>query len=233
MRAENAYRTSIPLDADERIRKRFDHGGPREAEYFLNGERVGFREFFPTGELMREKTFKHGVRHGMDYQWDDPGVLLSAEPYEDGLPHSTACQWAHDGRLIGTYTLERGTGIDLWRQDWSDRTVTLAEVHYMKDGRPHGYEWWIDYDQKGVHSEQHWQEGRLHGIERQWNHEGKLTRGYPKYWVRNEQVDKRKYLRAAAKDPTLPPFRSQDNSPPREFPPEIKVHLHPNPPVME
>src|SRR5882672_6175546 len=60
----------------------------------------------------------------------------------------------------------------------------VSEVHSLQDGVPHGYEWWLDADQRGVYHELHRCEGKYHGIERRWNHRRKLHRGYPKYWVR-------------------------------------------------
>jgi antitoxin component YwqK of YwqJK toxin-antitoxin module len=185
MRPDKRYKSSIPPQSEERVLKRFDNGGPRTAEYYLDGKLVGFREFFPSGEPQQERAYKDGVRHGVEYDWFAPGYLVSAEPYENGVPHGVACQWGEKANIIGTYTMDRGTGIDFWRNEWMDGTVTLSEVHYMKDGRPHGWEWWLDYDQKSVDWERFWQEGELHGIERQWNSEGKLSRGFPKYWIRS------------------------------------------------
>ena len=223
---EKAYQTSIPPDAEERITEQYPDGSKRKAEYWLDDERVGQRSFHPTGELEDEYSFRNGVKHGRQYRCDLPGQLGSVEPYENGVPHGTACQWSdYDGRLIGTYTLEHGTGIYLWRQDWSEGHVTLAEVYYLRGGKRHGFEWWVNYDQRSVDEERHWADGELHGIERDWNQQGRLRRGYPRYWVHGKRVTKRQYLRAAASDPTLPPFRPEDNDPARTFPPEIAEHL--------
>lgn len=70
--------------------------------------------------------------------------------------------------------------------------------------------------------ELHWQEGKYHGIERQWNSAKKLRRGFPQYWIKGDRVTKRKYLRAAEEDLSLPAFRVKDNSPRRKFPSEIE-----------
>jgi hypothetical protein len=85
----------------------------------------------------------------------------------------------------------------------------------MKDGQPHGYEWWLNEDQRSVRAERHWHDGRLHGIEREWNRSGRLKRGYPKYHIRGERVSKRAYVKACRKDPSLPIFESADNEPVR------------------
>src|SRR5262249_7219402 len=155
---------------------------------------------------------------------DTPGQLLSAEPYENGVPHGTAYQWASDGRLLGTYTLEHGTGLDLWRQAWEDGRVYLAEVHSIRNGLSHGFEWWFFVGRR-LRRERHWQEGTLHGIEREWNFSGGLRRGFPRYWVRGERVTKAKYLKASVVDSTLPAFDVKDNLPYRTFPAEIEKHL--------
>jgi antitoxin component YwqK of YwqJK toxin-antitoxin module len=223
---DTAYVTAIPAEAEERIVERYEDGARKQAEYWLDGERVGARYFDASGAPDNEWAFRKGVPHGTRYVWHEPGQLASAEPYEEGVPHGTARQWSrYDGRLIGSYTLERGTGIDLWRQDWSDGSVELAEVHYMRNGRPHGFEWWLNEDQRSVWQERHWKDGERHGIERDWNIEGRLRRGYPRYWVQGERVSKRQYLRTAARDPSLPPFRAEENEPQRTFPPEVAEHL--------
>jgi hypothetical protein len=222
---DHAYISHIRPEAEERIINSYPDGTKKEAEYWLNGERVGFRRFHTTGELEGEVPYENGVRHGTEYRWDAPGKLLSAEPYEHGTPHGTAHQWAEDGRLIGTYTLERGTGIDMWWQERPDGSVYLAEVRFMRDGRPHGFEWWLDEDQQSVWIERHWSHGTLHGIEREWNVQKRLCRGYPRYWVEGERVTKRQYVQAAAQDPNLPPFRPEENQPSRRFPPEVAEYL--------
>jgi hypothetical protein len=118
-----------------------------------------------------------------------------------------------------------GTGYDVWRTQIADGPVYVSEIHSNRNGSLHGFVWWLEEDQKSVHEEKHWYEGKLHGIEREWNLDGKPRRGFPKYWVNDRAVSKRQYISAARKDPTLPPFRVKDNSPKREFPPEIRQSL--------
>ena len=101
----------------------------------------------------------------------------------------------------------------------------MAEARYPKDGKWHGFEWWIIEDQRSVHHECHYSEDLRRGIERMWNLNGRLRRGYPKYWVRDRQITKRQYLRASSIDPTLQPFRERDNRPQRRLPREVAAHL--------
>jgi hypothetical protein len=196
-------------------------------EYFLKGRLVGVRRFDAEGHLESDCGWRDGLLHGTSYRIDIPGRLLSATPYSRGLEHGVARQWGDDGRLLGTYRMHHGTGIDLWwGETWrKPRRRYLAEVHFMRRGRQHGFEWWIDEDQASVYEERHWQEDQPHGIERSWNHEGRLKRGYPKYFVAAHQVTRRQYIRAAASDPSLPPFRKADNRPQRVFPLVIRRHL--------
>ena len=101
----------------------------------------------------------------------------------------------------------------------------LHEVRYIKDGKWHGFEWWLNEDQATVHQEAHFWENLQHGIRREWNGEGRLRRGFPQYWVNNQRVSKRQYLRAFVKDPNLPAFCEADNLPQRDFPPEVKAAI--------
>jgi hypothetical protein len=222
------YISDIPLAAEERVIVCYPDGPKQTSEYWLNGERVGLRDFHPTGELRAEVPFKGGIKHGTEYRWDDPNRLLSAEPYVGGKPHGAARQWADDGRLLGSYTMKHGTGVDLWWQEREDGSAYLAEVYFLVDGWRHGFEWWLQEDQQSVWIERHWSHGSQHGIEREWNARGRLSRGYPRYRLAGERTTKRCYLQEAARDPSLPPFRPEENEPHRMFPPEIAVHLrHP------
>lgn len=225
MDSKNAYVSSIPKEAEERVVKRYRGGAKHRAEYYLDGQHVGSRFFSSTGQLEWEISIRNGVWHGIQYRWYESGELFSLEPYENGVPHGTAYEWAEGGTLLGTCIMDRGTGIDLWWEDCSGGTVTLAEAHSIKEGKWHGYVWWLNADQKSVWWEAHYEKGLPHGIERQWNSQDRLRRGYPRYYVHGKQVTKAQYLRAATKDPSLPPFRVEDNAPHRMFPPEIARHL--------
>jgi hypothetical protein len=221
------YRSSIPKAARERVIATFgDNPQKYKAEYVLNGEVFGIRFFHETGELEMEYPLRNGLTHGIVYRSDEPGKLLSAEPYFNGRPHGTAKQWSDEGQLLGTYTMKHGTGVDLWWQQSQDGVPYLAEARYLKDGERHGFEWvWFSEDQRTMWQERHFWNDKAHGIERSWNQHGRLHRGYPKYWVNHKRVSKRQYIRACTKDPTLSPFREQDNLPKRKFPPEIRSHL--------
>jgi antitoxin component YwqK of YwqJK toxin-antitoxin module len=223
------YESSIPETAEERITRVYPDGAKQQAEYWLAGERVGMRTFFETGELEMDAGLRQDHYHGICYRWDVPGELLSATPYHEGLEHGTAYQWASDGSLLGSYTIEYGTGIDLWWCELLDSTVGLSEVRYFQGGKRHGFEWWIRSDQHSVYEESHYTEGQPHGILRQWSWRGKLRRGYPQYYIRGERVTKARYTRACQHDPTLPSFRPEDNLPARTFPAEITAHLSPAP----
>jgi antitoxin component YwqK of YwqJK toxin-antitoxin module len=224
----DAYVSSIPESAAECVIERYPRGEMKRAEYLLNGEVVGVREFHLSAEPSSEYALRNGVRHGVHYRWDPPGKLLSATPYVDGLEHGVARQWAADGTLIGAYTMRRGTGLDLWWRECGG-AIALAEARHLRGGRRHGFEWWIGDDQATVREERHLWQGELHGVEREWNLQGRLRRGFPRYFIHGQRVTRVEYLRAQAADATLPPFDVTDNNPARAFPPAVAQHLRPSP----
>jgi hypothetical protein len=97
----------------------------------------------------------------------------------------------------------------------------------MLAGDRHGFEWWINADQRSADRESHYAKGQEHGIQRDWNSAGRLRREFPKYFVNGEQVTKRQYLRAARLDSSLPAFHEEDNRPVRQLPPEVAEALRP------
>jgi antitoxin component YwqK of YwqJK toxin-antitoxin module len=219
-------RQSIPEEAIARVYQTYRNGRPKWIHYYVGEELVGKRYFNPDGEIGMELAYSDIAMRGENDQLDSRSKLISATPFYDGFEHGTAYQWAKDGRLIGTYTMEHGTGTDLWWNELMNCDVILAEARQIVKSLWHGYEWWFYSIQPSqMWIEKQWFAGNLHGIEREWNLKARLSRGWPKYWIHGKQVDKRKYLRAAAKDPTLPAFRPENNHPRREFPPEVAQHL--------
>ena len=193
-----SFRSSIPAAARARLVERHTSGAPARVEYVLRGAVVGHRDFDADGRLMLDCALRKGEPHGTTYRLGLAGTLLSATPYRNGLEHGVARQWSDDGRLIGSYRMRSGTGVDLWwQQTWTNpRRRYLAEVHFQVRGRPHGYEWWLNDDQVSVHQERHWWNGELHGIEREWNAKGQLRRGFPRFYVHGARVTRRVYTRA-------------------------------------
>lgn len=224
-----AFRSSIPSGARPRIVLRHPNGGRARVEYSVGKTVVGYREFDDDGALMVDCGLRSGRPHGTMYRIDPPGKLLSATPYKNGLEHGLARQWSDAGQLVGSYRMRNGTGIDLWwLETWTrPRRQYLAEVHFMLKGCPHGYEWWVNENQRSVWQERHWSNGELHGIERKWDMKGRLERGFPKFYVRGRRVTRQSYERALLKDSSLPVFRPEDEKPERKFPPAVARHLNP------
>jgi len=185
---------------------------------------VGTRVFHQTGELAYERPLKNGLTHGIVYRCDIPGKVLSAEPCVNGLRHGIARQYNDQEELLGSYSMKRGTGLDLWWGEYDGKRV-LYETRYFKDGILHGFEWWLAGDTKRIWRERHFWKGKGHGIERSWNFEGRLRRGFTRYWIEGRRVTKRRYVRESSKDPALPKFRDSDNRPQRKLPPEVMASL--------
>ena len=197
----------------------------RVVECILDGQVVGRRAYDGEGNLRVETPIRNGKKQGREYIWNETGSLESVEPFFDGKRHGLAKQYGRKGKVIGTYRFVRGTGYDIWRWEKEDGSIFISEVFSVRDGKLDGYEWWLNADQRSVWHERHWHAGSLHGIERMWNQEGRLKRGYPKYWVQAQAVRKRAYLVAAEKDKALPKYRERDNKPRRKFPSEIEKLL--------
>ena len=218
--------SDIPPNAIEvEIREYWQEGSLvylRVTECILDTQVVGLRSYDGDGNLRVETPLKNGRKHGREYIWNELGSLESVEPYIEGKIHGVAKQYGRKGKVIGTYRLVHGTGYDIWRYERVNGTVGVSEIHSLRDNLPHGFEWWLKADQHFLWHERHWQEGKVHGIERMWNDKGRLKRGYPKYWIQNQAVRKRVYLKAAEQDKSLPKFREKDNLPQRRFPNEIE-----------
>lgn len=207
-------RPSIPPNAREKIVEKDARGVKKRSEFWSRGRLVGRAAWHFDDEWGCDVTaigLRNGRAHG--YQIDcRSGKLLYAEPFVDGLVHGWTKQYDEGGRLLIECPFKRGTGVDYWCDDAGE----LAEEHPMVDGKPSGWErWWSG--RRSVYIETKWLRGEMHGISREWR-DGKLERGYPRFFIRNARVSKRKYVAAARSDPTLPPYDPRDDRPARALP---------------
>jgi hypothetical protein len=155
---------------------------------------------------------KDGMPVGYQLECHDGGMVY-AEPFVEGVLHGFAKQFGPSGRLLLASPFERGTGTDFW----CDERGRLAEEHPLVDGKPSGVERWWCEDQKTVYSETEWLDGDWHGATRHWTN-GRLDRGFPKFLVKGRRVAKRAYLKLAERDPSLPPYQREADSPERVLP---------------
>jgi hypothetical protein len=211
------YRSSIPKTARERVVERYESGAKKEAEYWLKRKQVGVRLFYESGKPEMEYGMKDGLPHGRLYVWDEPDNLSWMEPRRDGRIHGTAKQWNDAGDLIGTYSMVKGTGVDVWRDQRPDGSVYIVELHPMEDGQPHGVELWLDEDQTRSY-ERYWHKGQIHGVERRWDGRGGMRRGFPRFWMNGKQMTRGEYLRAQGRDKSLPKYSVRDNASKRRLP---------------
>lgn len=221
-------RTSdIPNAAQEWLVSEYKQASPstvfKVMKCILNGEVVGRRAYDGKGNLILETPLKNNKKHGREYTWNEQDSLELVEPYFEGKLHGLAKQYGRKGKVIGTYRCVHGTGLDIWRSERKDGSIIISEIHSLKDGQPHGCEWWLRDDQHSVWHECHWSQGLVHGIERIWDSKGSLKRGYPKFWINGQTVSKRTYLKRAELDEALPALQLADNQPQRWFPAEIEA----------
>ena len=215
------YRSSIPTSATEVVEETFGCGAKKSAFFFLRGEKVGNRSWSESGELEFEYGIKNGEKHGREYCFCENGQPYEMTPYRNGRIHGTGKQWSAEGKVVITYKLINGTGLDLW---CGNEKYTLSEEHYCPRDDEAGYRREWNDDEKTINTEYYFVNGKgYHGIWREWNKKGKLRRGFPQYYVNDGRVTKRQYLKACEKDGMLSRYRPEEDRPYRKLPPEYVV----------
>ena len=97
---------------------------------------------------------------------------------------------------------------------------TLAEEHYCPGEGEVGRTRMWNSDEKTVWQECFFSGNGYHGVWREWNPRGRLRRGFPRSYANDRRVTKRQYLKACANDPTLRPYRPEEDDPHRQLPAE-------------
>lgn len=219
------YRSQIPAHAREKIVERHDDGAPSITEYYPGRERVGVRHWEDLdygGDVIWDIPFRNGVKDGLELTFYSEGRIASVEPYVGGLVHGTAKQFAPDGRLLGTYRLKRGIGVDLWRDCITGK---LREEWHCVDGSiVFGRVW--NGDDRTIWQEYYCRTGHgYHGVLREWNDAGRLRRGFPQFYVRGKKVTRRQYLQACEGDSSLPDYIPAEDTPFRKLPAEYLAQV--------
>jgi hypothetical protein len=210
-----AYKTSIPTKATEIVKGRHSDGSKKVSWYYLNGEKVGVRNWYEDGQLEFEIAMRNGVKHAWEYRFHENANLLEREGYHEGQLHGIGRQWAEDGRLLVTWRMVNGTGLDLW----CDEEGRLAEEHYWPKPGELGYTRQWNPDDWTINEEYFYILGKgYHGVWRKWNGRGRMKRGFPRFFVCDRKVTKTQYAKACEANSTLPPYRVADDNPRRELP---------------
>lgn len=153
---------------------RFDTpGGPRVAackdpEGRLHGP---YRVTMPDGVVTAEGRFSHGAESGRWLYRHPTGKRWREGEYLDGLRHGEWKVWSPEGKPLGSYRMERGTGVELrwWpaggkRQSSSYREGVLEGVTT----------WWFESGAKLM--EANFQSGLPHGAWTYWDEVGNIRR---------------------------------------------------------
>jgi antitoxin component YwqK of YwqJK toxin-antitoxin module len=204
----------IPSNAVEIIQETWGNGNKKRTSYHVDGKEIGFRYWDETGLVDGEVQTREGQMHGLFRTWHGNGQIFEIAIYNDGKEHGESKQYDDNGLLVGSYVMEYGTGVDLW---FHAQGVLFEEREFI-DGYRHGFERWWRGDNETINEESHFWKGSEHGIFRRWNRHGKLSRGYPQYFVMGKRITKRQYVTACRNDPTLPIFRAEDSLPFRQLP---------------
>ena len=161
-----------------------------------------------------EAGWRNGRLHGPFLAFHENGVVRWATHYVAGREHGVSRQFDENGKLIGTYKMNHGTGVDLYFYN----SGKLSEERYIVNGERDGFERWWNEDGHTIWLESHFKDGLEHGIHRKWNVKGRLRRGYPKYFIRGKAIPKRVYVKNCETDSSLPKFHQRDNKPNRKQP---------------
>jgi hypothetical protein len=178
---------------DSGVRRSFDREGRLEAEWGV------------------DVRLKH---HGVSRRFHSNGVLAHSSHYVHGIESGVAHQYDEAGLLIGRYELWGGTGIDLW---YHARGVLAEERHYYR-GVLHGPVRWWNTDNATIYQEEEYDNGQEHGIFRQWNTRGRMSHGFPKFYIHGVLVNAKAYKRTMEQDHTLRDYHSSEDSPHRDLP---------------
>lgn len=103
---------------------KFFYGSPRQLANLQRG----------TITAMAEIPIRDGQVHGKVRRWAEDGILLLEVPFVKGKIHGECRFYSLGGKLLGTSTLDNGTGTyKVWSASCEDPTL-VREIKYV-DGK--------------------------------------------------------------------------------------------------
>ncbi|PHS01758.1 MAG: hypothetical protein COA78_22395 [Blastopirellula sp.] len=121
-----------------RIRSRTFIGG--EMIKFFYGEGESLLAVTPransqtTMTAMAQIPIRKGKVHGKVRRWAPDGTLLLEVPFVDGKIHGKCRFYSMKGKLLGTSTLEKGTGLYTVWSAYSEQPTVSRRIEY-RDGK--------------------------------------------------------------------------------------------------
>lgn len=185
----------------------------------IGDRRVAQLTWSPDGRLLHEKPFDADEKiHGIETQRDDSGRVVWCARWVHGAMHGPVMQFDDRGRPIMVTHFVRGRGADIWVS-----CGKVTEFREMEDGVPHGFVRWGD--PRRPWEEGHFCRGERHGIFREWESDGTLREGCPRYYLKDVVVSRRAYEVALAEDESLPRYDARDDSNRRAMPQAVREAL--------
>jgi hypothetical protein len=171
--------------------------------------------FFTPGNICTERYFnRDGVTHGLDLSRHKDGSLEWQLPWVRGRMHGIARQFDEHGRELLRTRFVQGSGVDLWANG-----TEITELRVHRNNHRHGVERWghplLPYE------ENYFLEGRRAGVFRRWDGLA-LEKGYPQYFVDDEEVTRAEYVRARRRHPELPRDDRADDERARRLHPSLR-----------
>jgi len=213
---------ALPDDAVERVLERHEHGGPSLTAFERDGLRIAEVRWDRRGMPQQGATQREGLKHGLEVRWYENGVVGFVDAYEHGQRHGLARHFDYAGHLLVETRFDRGTGVALACNVWDDGIPTLADEIHTVSGQLLLVRRWTG-DDRTIWLEEHYQNGLPHGIFRAFGDDERLRRGWPRFFVWGERVDKRHYLAVQPSEPTLIPYRAEHDAPERTLPAAYRV----------
>lgn len=164
------------------------------------------------GALLHEQPLDaRGRHHGIEVERDDTGAVVWCATWVHGSMHGPLILFDESGLPALVTEFVHGRGTDLWMS-----CGRVSEVRELVDGVPHGLVRWGDPEEPS--EEGYFDRGRRHGIFREWETNGRLRKGFPRFFLRDARVSRRAYELAQAKSSSLPPYIAREDANDREMP---------------
>ena len=197
------------------------------SEWSMSGKAYVGRRAVARFVWMRDGQLGHeqpldakGKSHGLEVEREHPGEIKWCAQWVHGKQHGVAIQFDRRGRPLLVTEFVRGRGTDIWMG--CGPAGEVSEMRGILDRQLHGLVRW-GHPQRPWEEEHDWR-GKRHGISRKWD-DAKLVRGFPQFFVHDEQVSRRAYAAAQAKDASLPPYDKRDDVNRRPIPPVVRAAL--------